>query len=110
MADEAAPQFDLPFRLGPDGRDIATTPQDEIENVANSVQALRRTPLGFFEENPDYGVTDQTFEEGSLGSSEFESAISQWEPRADVLIEENPDLYDYLVRQINVEVSARSDA
>jgi phage baseplate assembly protein W len=111
MPDDSVLQFDLPFRLDPTGRDVVTVVQDTLDDVENCVQALRRTPLGFFESNPDYGMSDQTFEEGGeLDLNEFQTAIGQFEPRADAMISETPDLLDYFVHNIDVKVSAKPDA
>lgn len=108
MDDLETPQFDLPFRLDPTGRDVVCVEQDELRDVTNSVETLLRTPLGFLEEQPDYGVPDGTFGEGAVDVSEIATAISQWEVRADVMIEDNPDLEDFLVRRIAVSIGARS--
>lgn len=108
MPDDDAPQFDLPFRLGSDGQPVET-PQDELQDVTNCVQVLIRTPLGFFPEQPDYGTVEGTFEE-EVNLDDLQAAISQWEERADDMIEEDPDMLDYFVRNVNIKTSARSDA
>lgn len=108
MADIDTPQFDLPFRLDPTGRDVMTVEQDTLDDVTNSVETLLRTQLGFLEEQPDYGVPEGLFDEGELDTSEIATAITQWEERADVIIENNPDLEDHFVRRIGLNIRARS--
>lgn len=104
------PQFDLPFRLASDGAALVETEQDELDEVAQSVETLLRTPLGFVEENPDYGVSDQTFTEGDVDLDEIQTAISQWEgDRADALLDQEPDLLDQFVRRVRINVNVRSD-
>jgi phage baseplate assembly protein W len=101
------PQIDLPFRLDPTGREVVCVEQDELQDIANSVETLLRTPLGFLEEQPDYGVADGTFDEG-YDAAEIMTAITQWEERADVMIESNPDLEDVLITRIAVNIGTRS--
>lgn len=109
MPELETPQFDLPFRLDSTGRDVVMVEQDSINDVANSVETLLRTPLGWFEENPDYGVIDGTFDEGRVDLGELQTAISQWEPRADVAIEDNSGGEDFLMDRISAYVAVRSD-
>lgn len=99
------PQFALPFR-----ENAPEVEQDSAEEVVQSVETLIRTPLGFHAENPDYGVSDPTFEEGGPSTNEIMSAIDAWEPRADPLIEEGDVELDGLVANIRMTVNVRSDA
>lgn len=105
MPDIETPQFDLPFRL--DGRAVRVVEQDSLDDVANSVETLMRTPLGSLDENPDYGVVDGTFDEGRVDLNEIQTAISQWEPRADTLMEDNSDYEDMFLRKIATNVGVR---
>lgn len=108
MADLDTPQFDLPFRLTDDG--AAEVEQDSSEEVTDCVETLLRTRLGSVEENPDYGISDPTFEEGGVDLDEIQTAIGQWEPRADTMLEENPDLLDRFVSRVTLKTRVRSDA
>jgi len=99
MAD--TPQFDLPFT----GAEVE---QDSIEEVTQSVETLLRTPLGMYDENPDYGVVDPTFTEGDVNLQDIQVAISTWEDRADVLLEQDTDALDSLVRRVRINESVRS--
>lgn len=103
------PQFDLPFRLDSSGRDVVMVEQDSLDDVANSVETLIRTPLGWFEENPDYGVVDGTFDEGRVDTSEIQTAIGQWEPRAEVEMDTSIDANDFLMQRISAVVAVRSN-
>lgn len=107
MPDLETPQFDLPFRLDPTGSDVVMIEQDSVDDVANSVETLLRTPLGWFEENPDYGVIEGTFDEGRVDLNELQTAISQWEPRADVSMEDKLDTEDALMDRISAYVGVR---
>lgn len=102
------PQFDIPFRLDSFTGQPAELEQDEIEEVTDSVETLLRTQLGSLEENPDYGVFDPTFEEGEPDMEDIQSAIGQWEDRADDLIEQKPDYLDHLIQNVYMTVSGRT--
>lgn len=108
MNDIVTPQFALPFRLGDDDQPLEVE-QDSAEEVASCVETLMRTPIGFLEEEPDYGIIDPTFEEGAVDIVELQSAISQWEERADALIDEQPDFLDQLARRVTINVQVRSE-
>lgn len=107
MSDIDTPQFDLPFRLGADGQPVEVE-QDSLEEVSDSVETLLRTPVGSLEEEPDYGVNDPAFEEGAVDVDELQAAIGQWEQRADVLIEEDPELINTLARRVGVNIQSRA--
>jgi phage baseplate assembly protein W len=109
MPELETPQFDLPFRLNAAGSDAVMVEQDSAEDVADSVETLLRTPLGWFEENPDYGVIDGTFDEGRVDVNEIHTAISQWEPRADVQMGASIDSDDFLSERIAAFVAVRSN-
>lgn len=107
MSEISTPQFDVPFRLGPDGQPVYVE-QDSLNGVASSVETLLRTPLGLLEEEPDYGIMDPIFEEGPVDVDELQAAISQWEDRVDASLEEDPELINTLVRRVGLNVQARS--
>jgi phage baseplate assembly protein W len=110
-SDLDTPQFDLPFRLGPDGSPVEIE-QDTVEEVGDCVEVLLRTPLGFYADQPDFGVDLPLFEEssGAVNMDEVQTAISAWEERADALIDSQPDLLDVFVSRVTINVRARTDA
>lgn len=105
------PQFDLPFRLGDDGAPVEIE-QDSVEEIGDCVEVLLRTPLGFYDDQPDFGVELPLFEEsgGAVNMDEVQTAIAAWEERADVLIDSRPDLLDLFVSRVTINVRARTDA
>jgi phage baseplate assembly protein W len=107
MAD--TPQFELPFRLDAGEKAVLEVEQDSIDEIAGSVEALLRTPIGWYEDQPGYGVAEHTFDEGDISFSEIQTAITIWEPRADVILDAEPDRLDAMVRNINLNVTGRSD-
>jgi hypothetical protein len=65
-----------------------------------------RTPLGFREDLPDYGVADIIFGDGALDTEQIHTAISMWEERADVILTESNITVDQLVRYVSVMVNS----
>jgi phage baseplate assembly protein W len=98
MAD--VPHFAVPFQFqfGADGfLHAAVNEQDSIEDITACVEAIVRTPLGYREELPDFGIRDQTFTEGMISGDDIIVAIAQWEPRAEILIEEDDSMLDQFI-------------
>lgn len=94
------PHFDLPFRFEFNSAGelhAAVNEQDSYEDVAACVTSIVRTPLGYREEMPDFGIRDQTFSAGGINTEDIQTAISLWEPRAEVLIEEDESMLDQFV-------------
>jgi hypothetical protein len=99
------PHFALPFKFVPDGHGnvtAAVNEQDTLEDVTACVTAIVKTPLGYREELPNFGLRDMTFSEGGVNGDEVQVAIQQWEPRADVMIEEDNSLLQYFVSIANI--------
>jgi phage baseplate assembly protein W len=105
MADPAdvIPQFDLPLRL--DGTDLATVEQDSPQDVVNSVTIILRTMLGEHPVLDDFGIADPTFSQGGVDVEALRAQIERWEPRAELVFEENPDLLSELVASIRINVT-----
>lgn len=96
------PHFDLPFRMK--GTSFATVEQDSFEDVANCVEAIVRTPYGFRDDNPDFGVDDQTFQVQPLNTELITGQIIHQEPRASIVITQETDLIDSLIDNLKIEV------
>jgi hypothetical protein len=97
------PHFDLPFRLGSVG--AICVEQDTIDDIANCVTAIVSTHLGWRAEVPTFGIPDVTMRRQPLGSEDISNWIANQEPRALLVVEENPDKVDQLVDHINIGVS-----
>lgn len=110
MASVDIPHFDLPFRF--EGGKAAVVEQDSLDEHVACIRAILAFPLGFRSELPDFGVSDMVFKKQSSrgAGDELRAAISLWEPRAEVLITDEPDLVDEMVRQIGIEVRGVNDA
>jgi phage baseplate assembly protein W len=94
------PKLKVPVEMGTTG--LKTVEQDSDDEIAQCVYAVLATERGTRIEEPDFGITDPTFEMNGLDTGEALLQIHTWEPRADVEIEE--DIED-LVDEVRVEVS-----
>ena len=94
------PHFTVPFKFefGPDGfLHAAVNEQDSIEDITACVEAIVRTPIGFRQELPEFGIRDQTFTQGMINSDDVVVSLGQWEPRAEILIEEDASMLDQFI-------------
>jgi hypothetical protein len=51
---------------------------------------------------------DTTFSMGEVDTDQLATAVRRWEPRADVMFEQEPDLLDVLVQHVRGNVAAPS--
>lgn len=77
----------LPAKASP--ASFRTVEQDSVDDVAQCVYVILATERGSRIEDPDFGITDPTFEVGGMDLGEALLQIETWEPRADVTIEED---------------------
>lgn len=96
------PRFKMPLSLGPTGS-FQVVEQDSVEDVVQCVEALLLTLEGQRLELPDYGIPDPVFST-TLPLAEIQSRIEEWEPRAEILMQERPDLWEELIRRVTVRV------
>lgn len=100
------PHFSLPFRFEADNMGnlhASVNEQDSPEDIADCVQGILSCPLGFRLELPDFGVRDQTFSSPGASIDDIQAAIALYEPRADVLIEEDPSQLGFLIDKMQVK-------
>lgn len=102
------PHLKVPIRITSAGAD--TVEQDSLEDIAQCTQMVCRTPQGARYDLPDFGVPDQLFTESGVDEVELEEAILEWEPRATLIIEEHPDLFDELIRNVQIRVRGEEDS
>lgn len=102
------PKLKVPFRLSRTGQQAAVIEQDSVDEVAQCVEAVLRTPEGTRLEEPEFGIVDLTFYEGRLPLVEYERAVNEWEPRATAEFSEE-ELVE-LARRVNVDIDVRKEA
>lgn len=99
------PHFALPFRWER-GR-VAVNEQHSSDDVADCVEAILRTRPGDRDERPDFGVDDPTFDQLPLDLDGIVGRVAAQEPRAQLLAEERPDLFDEAVTRARITVSTQ---
>lgn len=97
------PHFSLPFRI------VAGTPavteQDTLEEIADCVEAIIRTPSGTRLELPDFGIPEQSFSLNGADPAPIAAAVQEWEPRATTAAEaDNESLLEFIT-QITLNVA-----
>lgn len=102
----SVPHFSFPLRLAADGG-LATVEQDTIDDVAQCVRVLVDTAVGERVELPAYGIEDPSFTEG-IDRDEIRRAVDEWEPRAALMIESEPDQYDEMIENVIMDVGLQS--
>jgi phage baseplate assembly protein W len=102
------PHFSLPFRFATPY--AATTEQDSLDEIADCVYAILVCPAGFRVELPAFGLPDPTFAMPAPDLDVMRDVVETWEPRAAVLLAENPDVVDELIANVEVQVNVRSEA
>ena len=102
------PHFHFPFSLASDGKSVSVEEQDTPEEIRGCVELILRTPQGHRSELPAFGIADLTFRQVTaegLDVSDVVEAVETWEPRADALLSDAPELLDETTR--NVAVTTR---
>ncbi len=104
MADEiTTPHLAYPFTLTADG--AAVVEQDTPEEVFACVRAIVACPIGFRDDLPRFGIPDPLFKNAPLNTDAYESAITEWEPRARVDVTDTADASDPASRHLRIAVS-----
>jgi hypothetical protein len=99
------PHFDLPFRFtGGTPGGVPVQEQGTFEDVANCVEMIVRTPLGFRDDAPDFGFPELELLEQPILTKDVLELVQAQEPRAAVFISEMPDKLDVLIDRLTVEV------
>lgn len=100
------PQFAIPFALTPDGTGLALVEQGTGQELAQRVNALCRTPYGWLDGRPDFGLADQAHLEGGADIGEVTRQLDTYIPEADALVQEDPSLMNEGLDQIRVTVGS----
>lgn len=104
------PQIALPFEILSTGL-VREVEQDTLDEIAMSVEACLRYPLGYRAELPEFGVPELTFQTSNSDlSAIMASHIARWEDRVPMLIEERAADWERMTREFVVRVEGSSDA
>lgn len=99
--------FDYPFVFNNTTKHASIADQDTLTDVANCVQAILATELGFRPDRPDFGIPDQVFELQPLNLENLIEIIENQEPRAQLLITQMTDVQDPLIDRLTASVALR---
>jgi hypothetical protein len=99
------PRLKWPLELGALGQ-LATVEQDSDEDIEQCLKALFLTRVGDRPDMPDVGVPDLTFTEEPMDLDEVTDVLTEREPRASVLVSEQPDALEQLVSDLRIEWAA----
>jgi len=101
------PHFSYPFRFA--SPQAAVSEQDSIDEIADCCLAILLCPLGYRVELPDFGLIDPTFSSPGPDVDLIRQAVELWEPRASLVVDENPDQWDELLAHVETLVSVRTE-
>lgn len=99
------PHFALPFRFETQTTGVVTAAvneQDSEDEIDTCVEIIVRMPQGSRIEAPDFGNPSQEFNQGGIAEEVLRTAISDWEPRAEALVAQDPDRYDELITNVGL--------
>jgi hypothetical protein len=95
------PHPTIPVQITASGG-LATVDQGSPEEIAQCVEAIVRTPLNWRDDLPELGLPDQTFRMGGADPAVVSRALDTYEPRAEHLVTEAPDLLDAALSIVQV--------
>jgi phage baseplate assembly protein W len=98
-----SPHFDIPFRFSSNGG-AALAEQNTFLDIANCVEVIMRTPLGFRDDAPEFGFPDLALLDQPIVTKDLVDLVQAQEPRAILLITEQPDFFDNLIDRVTVQV------
>lgn len=97
----ATPQFDYPFRLNSAGTGFVELEQDSDREILVACYSILATEQGSRDEEPEFGLPDQTFRLGRADLDELRDVVEEWEPRASAIADAT---FDGLVQRVKVSV------
>lgn len=83
--------------------------QDSLADVVNCVAAVLRTFQGQRLDAPGFGIEDPTFKDQPIELQSITEAVLAQEPRATLLMEQNPDQFDQLIADVVARVSTTQE-
>jgi hypothetical protein len=101
------PHFEFPFRFTVNG-EASVNEQGSPKELEQNVRVLFLTPLGERLEVPEFGVEDPTFQTEIDENDLIDRAVT-WDDRIDVLLQEEPDKVEAMVRTLSIDVRGAGD-
>ena len=100
---DIAPNIKIPLEIR--GGKFVTLEQDSPEEIMQCAKTVVSTEVGTRTGNLEFGVPDQTFRQGGPDPAAVRAALDRWEPRANAIVETEPDALNELVNYVNVGVA-----
>lgn len=96
----------MPFDVK-DGK-VREVEQGSMDDVAGCVEVILRTPLGQRSELPEFGTQDPSFT-APPDIDRLRRSTSEWEPRAEVTIDEitQEDAFEVGLKRVRMTVGTR---
>jgi hypothetical protein len=98
-------QLAIPPRVLANGR-YATVTQGSDTETAQRVNILCRTPPGWLDSRPEFGLQEQTFNPGGADLTEVDRQLHALGPDVVYRITEDPSLMDEGLDQLGLEAGA----
>lgn len=102
------PHFALPFRIV--AGQAVVNEQNSPEEIRDCVAAIVSYTVGSRPERPNFGVEDETFEEGGADPAVYLAAVARFEPRADVHALADPSRLAAYLSSVNLDTAPRQEA
>lgn len=105
------PHFRYPFRfgLGADKHALVNE-QGSDDEITDAVMVICKTPVGWRDDLPDFGIPDQVFQEQPLKVDDLHAALDQWEDRAAYKVLTDTNYREMLLARITIMLQTRADA
>lgn len=81
-----------------------TVERDSLDEIAKCVETVLRYPLRYRPEKPGFGVPDLVFAEQGVDLQQLEQAVRRWEPRADILLDQDPGALADMAGRVSINV------
>lgn len=95
----------IPPRLLANGN-LATVDQGSSQEIAQRVNILCRTPPGWLDGRPDFGLQEDTFRAGGADTAEIDRQLQALGPDVYYAITEDPSLMDQGLDSLDLQVGA----
>ena len=99
----STPHFALPFRMHR-GATVCVE-QDTLDDIACCIEAVLRTAPGDRIVSPEFGSPELAFNQRPLNLDDVVNRVELWEPRAAILLAEDPAELDPALARIRATIT-----
>lgn len=98
------PQLAIPLRVV--NGQLLEVEQGEADDLTGRVSVLCRTPPGWLDDRPGFGLADQAFPKGGADVSYVGRQLQEWVPEAAAAAQHDPSLLDAGLDYLGLQVRA----